>query len=157
MPRDDSRDPSRGRGPSPTNGKDDGNFEEKLRRLEDDIKHFCDKHHLNDKVERILSTIHGKDAEDVITTPFPEDCRNPNGFVVSTIRKLEKERARPQGYRWDKTSWEEPPRAASRERATGPGKGGRRDDSRPPPRRRGDSRGRGRGGPPPRRRDDSRR
>eukprot|EP00930_Biecheleria_cincta_P094820 TRINITY_DN8636_c0_g1_i1.p1 TRINITY_DN8636_c0_g1~~TRINITY_DN8636_c0_g1_i1.p1 ORF type:complete len:200 (+),score=29.05 TRINITY_DN8636_c0_g1_i1:54-602(+) len=152
MGQDDDKDRSRSRSRSKGN---DLSFEEKLKRLEDDIRHFVDKHKLEERVERILSTIHGRDAQEILETQFPDDCRNKNGFVVTAIRRLEKERRRPQGYRWDKRSWSEPPRAASGERAGPPRRPPpRRNDSRDrrPPPRRNDSRDRG----PPRRRADSR-
>eukprot|EP00931_Biecheleriopsis_adriatica_P057557 TRINITY_DN3415_c0_g1_i1.p1 TRINITY_DN3415_c0_g1~~TRINITY_DN3415_c0_g1_i1.p1 ORF type:complete len:169 (-),score=18.96 TRINITY_DN3415_c0_g1_i1:140-646(-) len=148
---DDDGGKDRSRSRSRSNAKD-VSFDERIRQLEDDIKHFVKKHNLADSVERILSTIHGRDAEDVISTPFPDDCRNKNGFVVSTVRRMEKERRRPQGYRWDKRSFSEPPRAGSNDRAGPPRRGGgsRRKDSRDPPPRRRDSRDRR---PPPRRND----
>eukprot|EP00928_Gymnodinium_smaydae_P087115 TRINITY_DN7144_c0_g1_i1.p1 TRINITY_DN7144_c0_g1~~TRINITY_DN7144_c0_g1_i1.p1 ORF type:complete len:172 (+),score=28.25 TRINITY_DN7144_c0_g1_i1:155-670(+) len=121
---------------------------DKLLRLRKQIEDFCDKNKLDDKVSRIMTNMHPTDAKQVMDAPFPSEVRSPSGFVISVIRKVEKENQRPQGYRWDGHSWDEPPKASrggSRSRSRGGGgRGGGRGRSRSRSRRGGGGRSGGR-------------
>eukprot|EP00411_Alexandrium_monilatum_P020844 CAMPEP_0175208494 /NCGR_PEP_ID=MMETSP0093-20121207/13650_1 /TAXON_ID=311494 /ORGANISM="Alexandrium monilatum, Strain CCMP3105" /LENGTH=102 /DNA_ID=CAMNT_0016501677 /DNA_START=76 /DNA_END=380 /DNA_ORIENTATION=+ len=85
-----------------------GGQEDKIRRLREEIEDFCSLHKLDERASRIMTNMHPVDIKKVIGTPFPTDCRNATAFVVSSIRKVEQEAGRPQGYRWDGRSWSEP-------------------------------------------------
>merc|ERR1719330_1594866 len=98
------------------------NLDDRLSRLREKIEDFASDKKLDDRATRILMNMHPIDVKRVMTTPFPDDCRSTVGFVVSVIRKVEKEAGRPQGYRWDGRSWSEP-------------KHERKDSRSPPPRR----------------------
>mmetsp|Transcript_9327 Transcript_9327/g.16847 ORF Transcript_9327/g.16847 Transcript_9327/m.16847 type:complete len:154 (-) Transcript_9327:182-643(-) len=116
---------------------------DKRARLREQIERFVDTHKLDDKVCRIMSNMHPADVRRVMDAAFPQDVRNPSGFIISAIRKVEKESDRPQGYRWDGRSWSEPPRGRRREssRSRDRGRGRGRSDSRSRSRRGGGGRG----------------
>eukprot|EP00927_Polykrikos_kofoidii_P074760 TRINITY_DN70792_c0_g1_i1.p1 TRINITY_DN70792_c0_g1~~TRINITY_DN70792_c0_g1_i1.p1 ORF type:complete len:176 (+),score=25.93 TRINITY_DN70792_c0_g1_i1:134-661(+) len=97
--------------------------DERRRRLRDEIDDFVEKHKLDDKVLGIMANMHPKDVHKVITTPFPQDVRSPCGFVIASIRKVEKEANRPEGYRWDGINWGD-----EKSRRRGCDGGGRRGD-----------------------------
>uniref|UniRef100_A0A7S1ABR9 Uncharacterized protein n=1 Tax=Noctiluca scintillans TaxID=2966 RepID=A0A7S1ABR9_NOCSC len=50
---------------------------------------FVQRHKLDTRVRGIMQNMHPSDAMKVIQVMFPDDCRNPSGFVVSQIRKIE--------------------------------------------------------------------
>lgn len=93
-------------------------LEERVVRIRRKIEDFVEDHGLDDRVSRIMHNMHPRDVEKVLLVNFPDDCRNPSGFVVSQIRKTETEACRPKDYRWDGRSWSEDSRG---------GGGGKRD------------------------------
>eukprot|EP00927_Polykrikos_kofoidii_P054343 TRINITY_DN48770_c0_g1_i1.p1 TRINITY_DN48770_c0_g1~~TRINITY_DN48770_c0_g1_i1.p1 ORF type:complete len:219 (-),score=24.10 TRINITY_DN48770_c0_g1_i1:209-865(-) len=106
-----------------------GDLAERCARLQQEIDDFTRKHGVDDRAQRIMLNLHPTDVKNVMATPFPTECRNTTAFVVSTIRKVEKEARRPQSYRWDGKTWSEP-RIAPRGLDRGRGGGGGRLDSR---------------------------
>eukprot|EP00929_Paragymnodinium_shiwhaense_P074104 TRINITY_DN37908_c0_g1_i1.p1 TRINITY_DN37908_c0_g1~~TRINITY_DN37908_c0_g1_i1.p1 ORF type:complete len:309 (-),score=51.55 TRINITY_DN37908_c0_g1_i1:184-1110(-) len=107
-----SKDGSRDRGRSR-----DRDFDRRLKEHQSEIQDFCDKHKLDERVHSILAHMHPKDVRRVISKSWPRDTRNPTGFVVSVVRKVEEKAQRPAGYRWDFKSFSaSPPRRESRGR-----------------------------------------
>ncbi|CAK0820949.1 unnamed protein product, partial [Prorocentrum cordatum] len=60
-------------------------------------------------INGIMQNMHPKDVDKVISTKFPEECRNPSGFVVAVIRRTERDVGRPLDYRWSGKSLDETP------------------------------------------------
>eukprot|EP00929_Paragymnodinium_shiwhaense_P087080 TRINITY_DN47384_c0_g1_i1.p1 TRINITY_DN47384_c0_g1~~TRINITY_DN47384_c0_g1_i1.p1 ORF type:complete len:303 (-),score=57.06 TRINITY_DN47384_c0_g1_i1:87-995(-) len=128
-----SRRKSGSRSRSRSRGKSEENLspEERLARLRQELEDFTKKHDLDDRAHRIMANMHPFDVRAVMKHPFPTDCRNPTGFVVSVIRKVETEACRAQGYKWDGVDWSEPkkrdPAEAAADRAKRKRMGGSRD------------------------------
>merc|ERR1712007_406721 len=85
----------------------DDTEEARLRKLRRQIDDYVHKHKLDHRVSGIMQNMHPGDVTKVMQVPFPEDCRNPSGFVVSQIRRTERDVGRPKDYRWDGRSWNE--------------------------------------------------
>eukprot|EP00933_Yihiella_yeosuensis_P020118 TRINITY_DN16215_c0_g2_i1.p1 TRINITY_DN16215_c0_g2~~TRINITY_DN16215_c0_g2_i1.p1 ORF type:complete len:174 (-),score=21.77 TRINITY_DN16215_c0_g2_i1:166-687(-) len=144
-----SRSPEAKKGKGRSRSKS-GDMDERTQRHKEKIDDFASDKKLDERATRILQNMHPVDSNRVMDTPFPEDVRNTVAFVISTIRKVENETGRPQGYRWDGRSWSEPPKGYKRSpnRYGGGQRGGRRDrrdrrdrsDSRRSRRRRSPSR-----------------
>lgn len=123
----------------------------RVRKLRRKIDDYVQRHRLDSRVSGIMQNMHPGDVVKVMEVPFPEDCRNPSGFVVSQIRRTERDAGRPKDYRWNGKTWDQGPkdfgardRTPERNGGRDGGRDGRRDDRRDErrDRRRGRSRDR---------------
>lgn len=107
-----SRPASRGRstGSRQDRSDDDSQPPDRRGKLRDEIKKFSQTNKLDEKVSSIMLHMHPVDVRRVMNHPFPKEVRSANGFVVSTIRRVEDEAQRAAGYRWDGKSWSDSPR-----------------------------------------------
>jgi len=134
----------------------DSSLDARIRRLRKKITDFIDNNNLDNRVSGIMQNMHPSDVVKVMEVPFPDECRNPSGFVVSQIRKAERDAGRPKDYRWDEKDWNETakdkagPGGRAASRRDHPRDGGKdrdrsdRDRDRKRSRRRRRSRSRGR-------------
>lgn len=127
-----SRDRStpRSKGRSASSGSEAGPpGDARLRKLRQRIDRYIERNNLDHRVSGIMQNMHPSDVVKVMETPFPEECRNPSGFVVAQIRRTERDVGRPKDYRWNGKNWDEGPRDFGfRSPPGGSGYGGRLRD-----------------------------